>query len=181
MSNPTDYYSFNDLPDDAMCECTHAKGAHISIGGGPAGCFETGCDCDSFRHDVVDRGAPTGPVYPVARVTWQVPGQAMPQVVETPSCLVIVAPNINEPGSAMSALHVPSDKHSIHLVAIALAMLRRDYGAVAVRQAIAGEATGAITVQSNGLNPVQWDQPERPDGPRGDDPFGGPIGGGRLG
>lgn len=130
---------------------------------------------------------------PLARVTWTLPGQPIPTSVETPSLLVICAPDINKPGDTIIGMTAPTDVHAAWLVANALTILRKHYGETGVRNAIKMEASGATTMRDTGLESPVWDAPApEVTSPGADQDFSvgidntdnppdhGPIGGGRL-
>lgn len=115
---------------------------------------------------MMDDTTPTSPAaVPVSRIT-----VAGPEIViiDAPSFFVLAQPDVRNPNVVRVHFAVPGGDHMIGLVAAAIGNLRKQYGEVAVRNAIASSAGFEhSTNEMPGKTPA--------------DPFAGPIGGGRLG
>jgi hypothetical protein len=116
---------------------------------------------------------PVSAVVPVSvimtRVSIAIPDHAL-IVIEAPSVAVLCAPMLDVPTEVMCTLDVPSGVHMTALAASFIAHLRRQYGDVAVRQAL--EASETFQVHPSTMASLETKPGPKP-GPK---PPGGPLG-----
>jgi hypothetical protein len=84
---------------------------------------------------------------PVTRVTVQ-PGAQMPRILEGIGALVVVPLSLENAGQTVQHITSPSPAHATLMLASAIALVRQQYGEVAVHAAL--EVSRTITFEPNG-------------------------------